>query len=75
MPDLKDYHAYKSTKGSSGGAGGFGGGKVIVAIVVIMLICFLFSGAGWEAIETLLALGLIAYLLFRQTRNLKCLSI
>ena len=71
MPDLNDFHAYKSTSGGTGGTGGSGGGGIgcaawiVIAIVVFMLISFLADGASWEAIETLLAFGLIAFLLAR----------
>ena len=60
MPNMNDYHAFKSTQGPSNGNGG-GGGTVIIIIVAILLIYFLFSGASWDAIDTLLGLGLIAY--------------
>jgi len=71
MPDLNDFHAYKSTSGGTGGTGGSGGGGIgcaawmVIGIVVFMLIFFLADGASWEAIETLLAFGLIAFLLVR----------
>jgi hypothetical protein len=69
MPDMNDYHAFKSTGngsgGSGGGGGGFGCGWVVIVIVVFMLIFFLTSGASWEAVETLLAFGLIAFFFAR----------
>ena len=70
MPDLNDFHAYKSTNGSSSRTGGSGGGIgcaawIVIGIVVFMFISFLADGASWEAIETLLAFGLIAFLLAR----------
>lgn len=71
MPDLNDFHAFKSTSGGSGGTGSSGGGGIgcaawiVIGIVVFMLISFLADGASWEAIETLLAFGLIAFLLAR----------
>ena len=71
MPNLNDFHAYKSTSGGSGGTGGSGGGGIgcaawiVIGIVVFMLISFLADGASWEAIETLLAFGVIAFLLAR----------
>ena len=73
MPDMNDYHAYKSTSGgsgngSSGGGGGgkgFGCGWIVIVIVVIMLISFIADGASWDAIDTLLGLGLLAFLFFR----------
>ena len=71
MPNLNDFHAYKSTSGGTGGTGGSGGGRIgcaawiVIGIVVFMLISFLADGASWETIETLLAFGLIAFLLAR----------
>ena len=71
MPNLNDFHAYKSTSGGTGGTGGSGGGRIgcaawiVIGIVVFMLISFLADGASWEAIETLLAFALIAFLLAR----------
>ena len=66
MPNLNDYHRYKNTGGGgSNNGGGSGGGGWIIAIVVFFLISFIFGGASWAAIETLLALGFIAYLVFK----------
>ena len=71
MPDLNDFHAYKSTSGGSGGTGSSGGGGIgcgawiVIAIVVFMLIFFIADGASWEAIECLLAFGVIAFLIVR----------
>jgi len=67
MPDLNDFHAFKSTSGgsdggSSGGGGGFGCGWVVIVVVIIALIYFIFSGASWDAIDTLLGLGFLAFL-------------
>jgi len=69
---MNDYHAYKSTSGGTGGGGGkgkggggFGCGWVVIVIVVIMLISFIADGASWEAIDTLLALGFLAFLFAR----------
>lgn len=67
MPNLNDYHAYKSTSGggsSSGKGTGFGsGGWAVIVIVVALLILFIADGASWDAIDTLLGLGLIAFLI------------
>lgn len=67
MPDLNDYHAYKSTSGGGGSPGrgkGFGcGGWTVIVIVVALLIFFIADGASWDAIDTLLGLGLIAFLI------------
>ncbi len=68
MPNINDYHAFKNTSGGSGGSGGSGigcAGWIVIGIVVFMLISFIADGASWEAIETLLAFGLIAFLLAR----------
>ncbi len=68
MPDLNDYHAFKSTSGgenSGGGGDGLGCGWVVIVIGVIMLIFFIFSGASWDAIEGLLTWGLIAFFFAR----------
>lgn len=70
MPDMDDYHAFKSTSGGSGGSSGDGGngfgcGWVVIVIVVLLLVFFIASGASWDAIDTLLGLGLIAFLFFR----------
>lgn len=73
MPDINDYHAYKSTSGGSGGSsgGGGGGGKgfgcgwIVIVIVVLMLFFFIADGASWDAIDTLLGLGFLAFLFFR----------
>ena len=67
MPNLNDYHAYKSTSGggsSTGKGTGFGcGGWTVIVIVVALLIFFIADGASWDAIDTLLGLGLIAFLI------------
>lgn len=71
MPDMNDYHAFKSTSGGSGGSSGGGGGKgfgcgwIVIVIVVILLISFIADGASWDTIDTLLGLGLLAFLFFR----------
>jgi len=73
MPDMNDFHAFKSTSGgddggSNGGGGGkwdFGCGWVVIVIVAYMLIHFIFSGASWDAIDTLLGLGFLAFLFAR----------
>lgn len=69
MPNLNDYHAYKSTGGggsSPGRGNGFGcGGWTVILIVVALLIFFIADGASWDAIDTLLGLGLIAFLVVR----------
>ena len=66
MPDLNDYHAYKSTQVSSGGpnksSGPSGAGIMVAIIIAVLLIFFIFSGASWDAIDSLLGLGFLAYL-------------
>ena len=71
MPDLNDFHAFKNTSGDDGGSGGgkkgggFGLGWVVIVIVAIMLVSFIADGASWDAIDTLLGLGLLAFLFAR----------
>ena len=65
MPNLNDYHNYKNSGGGSNNGGGSGCGGWIIGIIIFFLICFIFDGASWAAIETLLALGFIAYLMFK----------
>lgn len=69
MPNLDDYHAFKNTSGGGSGGGkkggGFGLGWVVIVIVAIMLVSFIADGASWDAIDTLLGLGLIAFLFAR----------
>lgn len=68
MPDGGDYHAFNSTKGGSGGNGGgrgFGCGWIVIVVVVILLISFIADGAIWDAIDSLLGLGFLAFLFFR----------
>lgn len=73
MPDMNDYHAFKSTSGGDGGGSNSGGGGkwdfgcgwVVIVIVAYMLLHFIFSGASWEAIDTLLGLGCLAFLFAR----------
>ena len=70
MPDMNDFHAFKTTNddsgGNCGGSGkGFGCGWIVIVIVVIMLIFFIANGASWAAIDTLLGLGFLAFLFFR----------
>ena len=72
MPNLNDYHAYKST---SGGSGGSGGGRIgcaawiVIVVVVFLLFFFIAEGASWEAIECLLAFGIIAFMFVRWLFN------
>ena len=72
MPNVDDFHAYKSTTGksrgsgnSTGGSRGFGCGWVVIVAVILMLIFFIADGASWDAIDSLLGFGLLAFLFFR----------
>ena len=70
MPDMNDFHAFKSTSGGSGSGNGGGGrglgcGGVVIVIVILMLVFFLASGSSWDAIDTLLGLGFLAFLFAR----------
>ena len=69
MPDMNDYHSFKSTSGdnnSGSGAGhSFGLGWVVIAIVTVLLLFFIADGASWEAIDCLLGFGLLAFIFAR----------
>ena len=72
MPDMDDFHAFKSTSSGSSGSGinggggrGFGCGWVVIVIVVLFLLFFIGNGASWAAIDSLLGLGFLAFLFFR----------
>ena len=68
MPDLDDFHAFKSTSGGSDNNSGNGGNGIgclawIVIGIVVMLIYFIADGASWDAIDCLLGFGFIAFLI------------
>lgn len=69
MPDMNDYHAFKSTTGGSGSGGNSGGsfgcGWIVIVAVVLLLVFFIADGASWEAIDCLLGLGFLAFLFAR----------
>lgn len=73
MPDLNDFHAFQSTSsesngnggGGGGGGGNFGCGWVVIIVVIFMLIFFIADGASWDAIDSLLGMGFLAFLFFR----------
>lgn len=61
-----EYNSYKNTSGGSGGGYGPGcGGLIGIIIAVILIISFIANGASWEAIETLLAFIIIAFMIFK----------
>lgn len=64
-----DYKASSTDKDKGGYVPGdgfnFGCGWIVIVIVAIMLIFFIFSGASWDAIDTLLGLGFLAFLFAR----------
>ena len=68
---LNDFYAFNSVNGDDNGQNssgcniGCGSGGIIIAIVVFLLISFLANGASVEAIETLLGLGFIAFIVVR----------
>ena len=66
MPNLNNYHAYKSTSGGTGGGSGGNnigcGGYVVIIIVIIMLLAMIVKGSDWEAIDSLLGVGLLVFL-------------
>lgn len=68
MPNMNDFHAFKSTSGGSDGGSSGGPGCatwVVIAIVAFFLISFIADGASWDAIDTLLGFGLLAFLFVR----------
>ena len=67
MADLDEFYAYKSTSGDDNntGGGGFGYSWVVIVIVAYMLLHFIVNGARFKAIDTLLGLGLLAFLFAR----------
>jgi hypothetical protein len=53
-------------KNNNSGKGlNFGWGWGVIVIVAFFLISFIADGASWDAIDTLLGLGLLAFLFFR----------
>ena len=68
MPDMNDFHAYKSTGGETSGGGGgrgFGCGWIVIVIVAILLFVCIAEGESWDTIDSLLSIGLLAFLYFR----------
>ena len=64
--DSGEYNKYQNTSGGSGGGRELGcGGLIGIVIVVILVISFIANGASWEAIETLLAFVIIAFMIFK----------
>ena len=69
--NTNEFHKYKSTTSSDGNNSGNVSGNrpsvagwVVIIVVGFFFLYFLFSGASWDAIDTLLGLGLIVYLFF-----------
>ena len=65
--DPNEYHKYKSTTNGNKSRSSLGleisiPCKIVIGIVILFLISFIFDGASINAIDTLLALGFIAYL-------------
>ena len=63
---MDDYHAYKSTSSGSGGGSGGGIGCVAWGVIIIFgifLIYCIANGASWDAIDSALAIGFIAFLI------------
>ena len=68
MVNHGDYHAYKSTGGNSGGGSGGSLGCLpwaVLVIVFLLLMYFIINNANWDAIDSLLAFGAIAFLIAR----------
>ena len=61
----KENNSSNNKNNSTGSGLRFGWGWGVIVIVVIMLISFIADGASWDAIDTLLGLGLLAFLFFR----------
>ena len=56
---------FKNSGNRSGNNKGFGCGWIAIVVVVIMLIFFIADGASWDAIDSLLGLGFLAFLFLR----------
>ena len=69
MPDINNYHAFESTtggnSGGSGNGGGFGCGWIVIVIVAIMLVFIIADGASFDAIDSLLGIGFLAFIVVR----------
>ena len=63
--DSTQSHVFILPKVFNIGGKGFGCGWIVIVIVVLMLIFFIADGTSWDAIDTLLGLGLLAFLFFR----------
>ncbi len=68
--DPNEFHKYKSTTSDNNSVSSSRRGisipcKIVIGIVLFFLISFIFDGASIDAIDTLLALGFIAYLLVK----------
>ena len=69
MSDINNYHAFESTTGGNSGGGGNGGGFgcgwIVIVMVAIMLVFFVFDGASIDAIDSLLGIGFLAFIVVR----------
>ena len=69
MSDINNYHAYESTTGGNGGSSGngsgFGCGWIVIVIVAFMLVSFIADGASIDAIDSLLGIGFLAFIVVR----------
>lgn len=69
MSDINNYHAFESTtggnSGSGRGSGGFGCGWIVIVIVVFMLVFFIVDGASFDAIDSLLGIGFLTFIVVR----------
>lgn len=59
------FSGYGNKQNNSGKGLNFGWGWGVIVIVAFFLISFIADGASWDAIDTLLGLGLLAFLFFR----------
>ena len=56
---------FKKSGNGTGNNRGFGCGWIAIVVVVIMLIFFVGNGASWDAIDSLLGFGFLAFLFLR----------
>lgn len=49
MPDMNDFHAFKSTSGNGGDSGGGGGGclkPILIIGIIVLVLCLIGQCAG-----------------------------
>lgn len=69
--DPNEYHKYKNTSSGNNSGGNYqgpnGACKIVIIVFILSFIYFLIEGASSDAIETLIAFGIIAYLFVKWT--------